>query len=52
MTSQNILISLVNKDQDINSLTKKFIKRLNGIIHKCFKKIRVQEDSSNKDIMI
>ena len=38
MTSSNILTSLVDKDTNVNKLTKKFIKRLNGIIHQCLKK--------------
>ena len=50
MTSKHILTSVVSKDIDINNLTKKFIKRLNGIIHNCFKKIRIQEDNGVSDV--
>ena len=50
LTSSNILTLLVNKDLDIDTLTKKFIKRLNGIIHQCFKKIRIQEGGNNNEI--
>ena len=49
ITSKNIL-SVVNKDSDINNLTKEFIKRLNGIIQNCFKKIRIKEDSGVSDV--
>ena len=39
-----------SKDIDVNRLTNKFMKRLNGIIHKCFKKIRIQEGNDNDKI--
>ena len=51
MTSQDTLTSIVKKDQDVNTLTNKFLKRLNGIIHECFGKIRIKDSNNNKDIM-
>ena len=50
MTSRDILTSIVNKDEDVDILTKKLLKRLNGVIHESFKKIRIKED--NQDIII
>ena len=50
MTSKHILSSVVKQDSDINNITKKFLKRLNGIIHNCFKKIRIHEDSGVSDV--
>ena len=51
MTSDDTLTSIVNKDQDVNTLTNKFIKRLNGMIHECFGKIRIKDSTNNTDIM-
>ena len=51
MTSKNILTSIVNKNEDVDTLTKKLLKRLNGVIHDCFKKIRIKEDRSDYDIV-
>ena len=50
-TSKDILTSLVSKDNDANILMKKFMKRLNGIIHACFKKTRITEKQDNEDIV-
>ena len=49
MTSSNILTSIVNKDLDANTLTNKFLKRLDGIIHECFGKVRIKEDDRDND---
>ena len=38
-----------NGNGDINSLTKKFIKRLNGCLHECFQKIRLS-NHENKEV--
>ena len=42
LTSQDIFTSIVNKEQDANTLTNKFLKRLNGVICESFKKIRIR----------
>ena len=51
LTSKPGILSDIFKDdtEDIESLSKKFFKRLNGILHQCFKKIRVT-DHENKEI--
>ena len=42
----NELSRIFDSEKDINAQTKKFIKRLNGFISQCFKKIKITE---NKD---
>ena len=51
MTSKDIFTSIVSKDENTNTITKKLINRLNGVIHTCFKKIRIREDKSDNDIV-
>ena len=41
--------TILENDKDLNSSTKKFIKRINCFIHECFKKIRISE-KTNSDI--
>ena len=45
LTSKPGILSDIFKNytEDIESLTKKFFERLNGVLHKCFKKIRVTD---------
>ena len=52
LTSKPGILSNIfkNGNGDIESLTKKFIKRLNGCLHECFKKIRVT-NYENKEII-
>ena len=40
---------LKKKNKDINTPAKHFMKRLNGMLHVCFKKIRIP-DKSNTEI--
>ena len=43
MTSNNTKLSNIFKSkEDINTQTKKFMKKLNGVIHQCFKKVKVK----------
>ena len=52
MTSQDgILSDIVNKGKDVTSATKKFLKRLNGCVTKCFQKIRISEHKSDNEII-
>ena len=37
------LAAVFDEECDLNTLTKKFVKKLEGIIKKCFKKIRVKK---------
>ena len=39
------------KNVNAHIATKKFLKRLNGIIHQSFTKIRIKEDCDNDDIV-
>ena len=39
----NELSQILSADKDVDILTNKFLKRLNGFIHECFKKIKVKE---------
>ena len=41
LTSSTDFISSVF-DTDLNTITKKFLKRLNGLIHNSFKKIKIK----------
>ena len=41
--NNNYLSKVFDEEGDVNSLTEKFMKRLNKIINKCFRKIRVTE---------
>ena len=42
MTSENdSLASIFDTDDDLNTCTRKFIKKLDDYIYKCFKKIRL-----------
>ena len=50
MTSDNTtLSSIFESSEDINKQTKQFIKKLNGILHQCFKKIKVKS-TYNKEV--
>ena len=49
MTSNtNILSSIFEKDENLNLCTKKFLKRLNGCIQQCFRKIRITEKTNGE----
>ena len=48
-SNTNFLSSVFDNDKDINVTTKTFLKRLNGCLHKSFKKIRIT-DKTNKEI--
>ena len=50
LTSKPGILSDIFKDDnsDIESLTKKFLKRLNGCLHQCFNKIRVSHLENKK----
>ena len=50
MTSNNILTSIVEKEDNVNTLTSKLLKRLNGVLHKCFKRIRITKNDSDNEI--
>ena len=50
-TSKEVLTSIVSRDNDANTLTKKFMKQINGLIHECFKKIRITENNDSDDII-
>ena len=50
MTSNNTKLSdIFSSKEDINTQTKKFLKKLNGVIHQCFKKVKVKP-AHNKEI--
>lgn len=36
MTSSDIIAKIVNKNQSVNTISMKFLKRFNGIIHEFF----------------
>ena len=42
------LSKLIDTDKPLDVVTKKFIKRLQGFIHKCFKKVRIVEKEDKK----
>ena len=44
----NELINIFNNDKPIAVQTKKLIKRINGFIHQCFKKVRISTMGDNK----
>ena len=48
-SNTNILSSIFENDKDLNSCTKKFLKRLNGCIQECFRKVRIT-DKTNAEI--
>ena len=48
-TNTNFLSSVFDSHKDLNILTKKFLKRLNGCLHQCFKKIKIS-GNGNKEI--
>ena len=48
-SNTNILSSIFEKDKDLNVCTKKFLKRLDGCIQECFRKIRIK-DNTNSEI--
>jgi hypothetical protein len=52
MTSRDNFLSntMQNKDKDINTRTKKFLKRIGYCISKCFKKVRIKQSKRNKTI--
>ena len=51
MTSRKGVLSDIFKNEamDIESMTKKFMKKLKRILHQCFDKVRVK-DKDNKEI--
>ena len=50
MTTDNTKLSDIFKsNEDVNKQTKKFVKTLNGIIHQCFKKVKIT-NTFNKEI--
>ena len=50
MTSNNTkLSSIFESNKDINKQTKQFIKKLDGVLHQCFKKIKIK-GTPNKEI--
>ena len=48
-SNTEFLSSIFGENKDINVLTKKFLKRLNGCLYKCFRKIKVN-DKQNKEL--
>lgn len=50
-TSKGVLTDIVEKNEDANKLTNKFMKRLNGLIHQCFKKTWINEDNNDKEVI-
>ena len=49
MTNNNTFLSSVfDDDKNVDVQGKRFLKRLNGILHKCFKKIRIKNSSKSK----
>ena len=49
-SEKGAMTSLVRKSKDVNTATKKFLKRLNGFISQSFKKIRFSEHSGDTEI--
>ena len=47
-SNNNYLSSVFDEKEDLNILTKKFLKRLQKTISKCFKKVRITE-KANKE---
>ena len=47
-SKNNMLSSIFDRDEDLNVLTEKFIKKLNGCISKTFRKTRVSGKKKNK----
>ena len=47
-THTDQLSKLIDTDKPLDVVTKKFIKRLQGFIHKCFKKVRIVEKEDKK----
>ena len=45
-TNNKILSSAFKSDEDLNISADRFIKRLNKIIHACFKKIRIGKSAT------
>ena len=43
LNNNNYLLSVFDTSEDINTQTKVFLKKLENIIHKCFRKIRIKE---------
>ena len=39
--NSNVLSSIFDTNKDVNVQTKKLLKRLNGILHECFRKIKI-----------
>ena len=48
-TNNTTLSSIFDSNKDINVQAKKFIKRLNGILHQCFKKIRITKENKKQN---
>ena len=48
LTSKTSMTSIFKSDKHIDVLTKKFVKRLNGAIVECFKKVRSTTTKNNK----
>ena len=47
--NNTILSSIFDSTKDINIQSKKFLKRLNGILHQCFKKIRLTKENKKQN---
>ena len=47
-SNTDALSSIFNNEKDLNSCTKKFMKRLDGFIHECFRKIRIKEKQNTE----
>ena len=47
-TKTDHLSKLIDSDKSIHLVTKKFLKRLQGFVHQCFKKIRIVEKEDKK----
>ena len=48
MDNTSELLNIVEKDEDVDKVTKKFLKRLDGFLHKHFRKIRVTHKVDKK----
>ena len=49
-TSKNCLANIFEEEKDLDKATEKFMKKLNKMLYKCFKKVKVKKDKvSNKE---
>ena len=48
-TNTNKLSKIINSDKPIDVVTKKFLKRLKGFVHQCFRKVKIVE-KEDKDL--